>query len=171
MAGEGAPVASDRVLVASEVMVREKPERTEKIDKPKKAPQQRAQRVSKRPRWRDSTEEAEAEAPPKRRDRKAAVKRSARWSHGGGNMTEVETELLDAVAILRSLQNSPPCPQVSFACRVGLFCLYRGLFCLYRGPFAPFDTCFTSVSPAPAGTRSSRCLLLRSRRSRGYVQG
>jgi hypothetical protein len=168
VAGEGAAVASDRILVAREVIVREKPERTDKIDKPKKASPQRAQRVPKRPRWHDSTEEAEAEAPPKRRDRKAAVK-SAWWSHGSGNMTEVETELLDAVAILRSLQNSPPCPQVSFACRVGLFCLYRGLFCLYRGPFAPYDTCFTPVSPAPAGTRSSECLLLRGRRSRGYV--
>jgi hypothetical protein len=109
--GEGAAVASDRILVAREVIVREKPERTDKIDKPKKASPQRAQRVPKRPRWHDSTEEAEAEAPPKRRDRKAAVK-SAWWSHGSGNMTEVETELLDAVAILRSLQNSPPCPQL-----------------------------------------------------------
>lgn len=120
VAGEGAAVSRDRVLVPREVKVREKPERTDKVDKPNKAPQQRAQRVPKRPCWRDSTEEAEVEAPPKRRDRKAAVK-SGWWSHGSGNMLEVETELLDAVAILRSLQNSPPldpCPQVSFACKV-----------------------------------------------------
>jgi len=125
VAGEGggvatAGVATDRILVPRQVMEREKPEKTGKIDKPKKAPQQRAQRVPKRPSWSDPTEEAEA--PPKRRDRKAAVK-SGWWSHGGGNMTEVETELLDAVAILRSLQNSPPRPQVSFAYKVGLYCL------------------------------------------------
>ena len=112
-AGAGAAVATERVLAAREVVVREKPDKTDKGDKTKKAPQQpRVQRIPKRPRWRDATEGPEdAETSlPKRRDRKATVKSA--WWRRGGNTAELETELLDAVAILRSLQNSPPCPEL-----------------------------------------------------------
>ena len=105
-------MATERALAAREMVVREKPVKTDKGDKIKKAPQQpRVQRVHKRPRWHDATdgpEDAEASL-PKRRDHTATVK-SAWWR--GGNTAEPETELLDAVAILRSLQNSPPCPEL-----------------------------------------------------------
>lgn len=83
----------------------------EKAEKPRKVPQQRTQRATKRPRWGEADDTSKGEdSRPKRQNRKAAVK-SGWWRRSSGS-AEVESELLDAVAILRSLQHSPPCPSM-----------------------------------------------------------
>jgi len=99
--------------IACKVVADGHADKRDKSDRPKKAQQQqqqqRAQRTPKRSRVHDDEEE---DVPGgKRQDRKAAVK-SGWWRRGQrGAGDEVERELLEAVAILRSLQSSTPMPE------------------------------------------------------------
>ena len=87
-------------------------EKRDKWERPKKAlqaqqqlaPHHRVQRTPKRSRMQDDRDDGSSVA--KRQDRKAAIK-SGWWRRGGG-VDDVERELLEAVAILRSLHSSQP---------------------------------------------------------------
>lgn len=80
----------------------------EKAKNAKKVPLPRTQRAIKRPRcWGEVTDKFEKEQMLKSEDCKTAFK------VGGSGWAEDERELLEAVAILNSLQNSPPCPYCS----------------------------------------------------------